>query len=266
MASARMGGQQSKYHGEHHDLTHGIRAWANVRTYSMDLVNDPRFFQDNVINYRLNAFGQLGVVSSLLVGVAQSEIFEMDKNMSLFAKGMALDRDGIFQLISFMLLCIVFFLNMLATYIGFAQPYHTYRLMTSGPMGFETAACYYLNKNIVAFRHLAVKGMLMSLPIFMLQCGLRTVVKFSRGTGNIVHLGDEPPMHARIEAWLFGCIFVLFAVFMWYIDHVHFSVFREQYRIMVTHTMPAMFSNHMANIMTPRATATNPRDFDFLDV
>lgn len=258
--------KKSKYHGEHHDISMGCMAFANVRTYSMDLTNDPRFFQDNIINYRLAAFGQLGVVSTLLVGVAQTEIFDMNKNMGLFQKGMTLDRDGIFQLLSFVLLSMVFFLNMLATYIGFAQPYHTYRLMTSGPMGFETAASYYLNKNIVAFRHLAVKGMLMSLPVFMLQCGLRTVVKFSRGTANSVHMGEEPPLHARIEAWLFGSIFVLFALFMWYIDYVHFSVFREQYRIMVTHTMPAMFSNHMANIMTPRATASNPRDFDFLDV
>jgi len=232
----------------------------------MDLQNDPRFFQDNVINYRLSAFASLSVVSSLLIGVAQADIFCMNKSMSIFLKNGHLDRDGILQLISFILMSIVFIANVLATYIGVAQPYHTYRLMTSGPMGFETAASYYLNKNIIAFRHLAIKWMLWSLPIFMLQCGTRTIVKFSRGTANTVVLGSTPPLTARVEGVVSGLIYVLIGLFVYYIHVVHFTVFREQYRIMATYTQPAGFTNHMASIMTPRATAGAPDKYNFLDV
>lgn len=237
-----------------------------VRTYSMDLQNDPRFFQDNVINYRLNAFASLSVVSSLLLGVAQADIFAMNKNMSIFLENGHLDRDGILQLMSFILLSIVFIANVLATYIGVAQPYHTYRLMTSGPMGFETAASYYLNKNIIAFRHLAIKSMLWSLPIFMLQCGFRTIVKFSRGTAYNIVLGNSPPATARIEGIVSGSVFIVIGLFVYYIHVVHFTVFREQYRIMATYTQPAGFTNHMASIMTPRATAEVPDKYNYLDV
>eukprot|EP00971_Amphidinium_carterae_P278533 5529065-Amphidinium_carterae.1 len=38
----------------------------------------------------------------------------------------------LFMLASFILMLMVFFSNLLATYIGVAQPYHTIRLMTSG--------------------------------------------------------------------------------------------------------------------------------------
>ncbi|CAK9008485.1 unnamed protein product [Durusdinium trenchii] len=39
-----------------------------VQSESMDLQNDPRFFQANVLNKRLAAFSKLGVVSSLMAG------------------------------------------------------------------------------------------------------------------------------------------------------------------------------------------------------
>lgn len=45
--------------------------------------------------------------------------------------------------------------------------------MTAGPTGFESAACFYLNKTVVAWRHFAVFGSLISMPLFMTSCALR---------------------------------------------------------------------------------------------
>merc|ERR1719471_545799 len=108
--------------------------------------------------------------------------------------------DGICQFLGFSLMCLVLFANMLATYVGVAQPYHTYRLMTAGPTGFETAAAYYLNRDIVAWRHLSVKLMLLSMPVFVVSCGFRLLVKFDRD-GRMEHeLPYDVPLYVRAEA------------------------------------------------------------------
>merc|ERR1719359_1646694 len=102
----------------------------------------------------------------------------MDKNMDLT------HLDGALQFFNFILLLFVFFFNMVGTYVGVAQPYHVMRLLTSGPTGFEAAASYYLNKNIITWRHFAIKFSLVSLPLYIVQMGLRLIVKFDRGNKN----------------------------------------------------------------------------------
>merc|ERR1740139_691716 len=123
----------ASYETDPDDDTGGV-AWllekAGVKTYSMDLTNDPRFFQDNVIKFRLQAFATMGMVSGYLTGATQGEIFSMSKDMYWW-RGGNFDFDGALQFFSFFLLCCVFFLNLLATYVSVCQPYHTYRLMSS---------------------------------------------------------------------------------------------------------------------------------------
>merc|ERR1719310_2656338 len=155
--------------GGSHDETAGVAGMmenlGGVRSDSMDVVNDPRFFQDNVINYRLAAFGGLSVVSGLLTQNCMDQLFDMDKNMQIFTQNHRIFHPlGILQLLAFIILIMILGMNMLATYVGVAQPYHTIRLMTAGPTGFDTAATYYLNRNIVVFRHMAISCMLASLP------------------------------------------------------------------------------------------------------
>merc|ERR1712232_1489414 len=91
--------------------------------------------------------------------------------------------EGCLQLVSFSIMTFVLFVNLLATYVGVAQVYHTYRLETAGPTGFEMATSYYLNPNIVAWRHLAIKCMLFSMPMFLVSTGLRVAVNFDRESG-----------------------------------------------------------------------------------
>merc|ERR1719408_719375 len=111
------------------------------------------------------------------------QLFDMDKNMQIFTRNHRIFHpNGILQLIAFIILIMILGMNMLATYVGVAQPYHTIRLMTAGPTGFDTAASYYLNRNIVTFRHAAIRAMLTSLPLYILQMAIRLVVKFDRAT------------------------------------------------------------------------------------
>merc|ERR1719218_469888 len=135
-----------------------------VHSESMHVTNDPRFFQDSVLSKRLAAFGGLSVVSGLMVGTC-SDVISMKKDINLAT------LEGKLQLVSFSIMTFVLFANIIATYVGVAQIYHTYRLETAGPTGFEMATSYYLNPNIVSFRHLAIKGMLHSLPLYLVATG-----------------------------------------------------------------------------------------------
>jgi len=196
---------------------------------SMEITNDPRFFQDSVLTQRLAAFASLGVVAGLMVQNALDQLFGMSKRMEIDFSSL----DGTLQTIAFFLLTLVMFLNVIATYVGVAQPYHTIRLMTAGPSGFEASACYYLNPNICVWRHFAVSGALSSLPVFLVSTGLRMVVKFDRenydfGDPNHKH----PPWHSRVLGITTCTIFVVSALLLGYVHYVHFAVFNEKYKLL----------------------------------
>jgi hypothetical protein len=231
-----------------------------ARSDSMEIKNDPRFFSDNVINYRLGAFGSLAVVSALMVDCAMSDIMDMDKNMNLSR------WVGAIQFISFFMLIVVFYFNIIATYVGVAQPYHTIRLLTSGPTGFEAAASYYLNKNIVTWRHFAIKYMLISLPLYITQMGLRLVVKFDRGNkDDSAPDGEWAPQYSRMQGIFFGSVLIFMGIILYCVHHMHFEVFRERHRMMVepNHKMSAFVAGLSNPHMTTKA---NPSWRSNLDV
>merc|ERR1719337_186217 len=105
----------------------------------------------------------------------------------------------------------IFFFNMLSTYVGVAQPYHTIRLMTAGPTGFEAATSYYLNRNIIAWRHMAIKYMLLSLPLYISQMGFRLIVKFDRQTREDTLDFEITPLESRVEGVTFAILMLLLA-------------------------------------------------------
>jgi protein-S-isoprenylcysteine O-methyltransferase Ste14 len=223
-----------------------------VRSDSMDVVNDPRFFQDNVINYRLAAFGGLSVVSGLLVQNCMDQLFEMDKNMQVWTQHHSIFHvNGILQLVAFLILIVILWMNMLATYVGVAQPYHTIRLMTAGPTGFDTAATYYLNRNIVTFRHMAIRCMLSSLPLYILQMALRLLVKFDRTTREAPSLPKDTPLESRIHGIVFCCIMAAFSAVLYWIHLKHFAIFRDRYQNMASAVTNQM-QTYMQSMMTPK--------------
>lgn len=224
-----------------------------VRSDSMDVINDPRFFQDNVINYRLAAFAGLSVVSGLLVQNCMDQLFDMDKNMQIFTKNHRIFHpNGILQLLAFLLLICILWMNMLATYVGVAQPYYTIRLMTAGPTGFDTAASFYLNRNIVTFRHAAIRFMLTSLPMYLLQMAIRLVVKFDRATIHSAPPPDATPWDSRIQGIIFSSVMLLMALCLWWIHLKHEAIFRDRYNQMHSSVTGPGFTNYMQSMMTPK--------------
>lgn len=223
-----------------------------ARSDSMDVVNDPRFFQDNVLNYRLAAFGGLSVVSGLLVQNCMDQLFDMDKNMQVFTENHRIFHpNGILQLVAFLILIVILGMNMLATYVGVAQPYHTIRLMTAGPTGFDTAASYYLNRNIVTFRHSAIKCMLVSLPLYIFQMAIRLVVKFDRATEAGRSAPKETPWDSRIQGIIFCVVMTLMSMGLYWIHKKHFDIFKDRYNQMHSSVTGPSFQTYMQHMMTP---------------
>ncbi|CAK0860595.1 unnamed protein product [Prorocentrum cordatum] len=104
----------------------------------MDLNNDPRFFNDNVLDKRLAAFTALSVVSSIMVGAACDNFIPFEEDKLRFDSNMAVFRSCV-ALVGFFLMCVVFLLNVVATMVFGVQFYYVYRLMTAGQVGFESA-------------------------------------------------------------------------------------------------------------------------------
>mmetsp|Transcript_58638 Transcript_58638/g.156992 ORF Transcript_58638/g.156992 Transcript_58638/m.156992 type:complete len:266 (-) Transcript_58638:232-1029(-) len=227
-----------------------------VKSESMDITNDPRFFTDNVIDKRLAAFGGLSIVSGLMVQTAMDAAFDMRKDMN-FAT-----YEGIFQFFGFLLICAVLYFNMLATYVGVAQPYHTYRLMTAGPVGFEAAATYYLHRDVVAWRHLSIKLMLLSLPVYFASAGLRLLVKFDRDTAAGPDLPGSPPLYARAGGLACCAAFVLVGLGLVHVHWRHEEVFRGIHDTVCRGSGVGGVMAQVQQIMAPRGRGLfgNPLD------
>jgi len=220
--------QQHQRHHEEHKTLQNLpctlemleNTFGMIQSESMDLQNDPRFFQGNILNKRLSAFAQLSVVSSLMVG-ACSHVIAMKKDFNFVS------FEGWMRVLSFLLMSVVLILNIIATYVGMAQTYHTYRLETAGPTGFEIATSYYLNPNIVAWRHIAVKCLLNGLPLYLISTGIRVSMSF-----NIDDAEDFQKMsrtNSRILAAVVLGLFIISGCIMHYVHQKHQAVFRGNY-------------------------------------
>eukprot|EP00928_Gymnodinium_smaydae_P023796 TRINITY_DN19491_c0_g3_i1.p1 TRINITY_DN19491_c0_g3~~TRINITY_DN19491_c0_g3_i1.p1 ORF type:complete len:257 (-),score=43.28 TRINITY_DN19491_c0_g3_i1:70-840(-) len=203
---------------------------------SMALQNDPRYFQGSVLDKRLAAFAGLGVVSGLMTDAAMEQVMGSNKDFNWHSVS------GWIQFGGFVLMTLVLWSNILSTYVAVVQLYHTTRLMTSGSTGFEMAAAYYLNKNIVFWRHVSIKGMLVSLPILLVSIALKLLIKFNKDqlssvphwiTFTAVETGVEaghPNFHGLTLSGLLTCIaYLLAGCWLWCIHQRHMAVFREKY-------------------------------------
>lgn len=235
--------REDSYGGLHKDLDPLMsmveKGTGLVHSESMHMTNDPRFFQGSVLNKRLSAFAGLSVVSGLMVGTS-SDVLSMKKDMNLST------LEGNLQLVSFTIMTLVLFANIIATYVGVAQIYHTYRLETAGPTGFEMATSYYLNPNIVCWRHVAVKCMLNSLPLFLVSTGIRLEVNFERQAG----IEPLPPSQysARCLGFSFMAMYAVMGFIVAYVHQKHMAIFRERYEVVKRKEMP--YLKHVHSMMT----------------
>lgn len=263
-----------QYHGHHHHASMFIETVESaglVRSESMEIHNDPRFFEGNVIDKRLSAFHIAGVVSVIMTKTAMSEIFGMKKDITNKTFDPTADNDGWAQILGFVTLSVVLWCNIVSVYVTIAQIYHTYRLMTAGQMGFEMATSYYLNRNIVFWRHLGIKCMLGSLPLLIMSTGLRLLVKFDRGMIRKPKWFHEarptavplttPHIGSISLIGLAVCIAYLMVSFGIYLVHrKHNEVYRERYSLCM------ISDDHMRGFLTHVETMSARGRFHSLDV
>jgi len=188
-----------------------------VPCQSMELSNDPRFFNDNVIDKRLTAFTALSIVSSLMAGAACDNFFPfLESDMTIL--GSKNPTKSVLQLVGFALMCMVLFLNVMSSMVFGVQFYFTYRLMTSGPVGFESARSFYLDPNMTYWRQLSAKSLIWGMPMFMLSIGCMLFVKFYDNNSNL-----------QIRAWATLISFVVVSLFLLRIGIVTQRTFASKY-------------------------------------
>jgi len=149
---------------------------------SMDLSNDPRFMGDTILDKRLAAFTALSIIASISTGAVCDNFFPfLDSNNLKFLGAHQKPWDfvrGLMQLAGFLLMSLVLFLDVVATIVFGAQFYYTYKLMTSGPVGFESARGFYKDPKMTEYRSRAALGLIIGLPLFLLSIGCMIYVKF----------------------------------------------------------------------------------------
>jgi len=216
-----------------------------VKAESMEISNDPRFFTPNVLDKRFAAFSALSICSTLFTGTALTQCFSMKKDWDVSTVS------GVMQLIGFLLTNVVLFSNVFAAFTSVAQTYLTYRLMTAGPTGFEIASSFYLNPNIAFWRHMAVKQMLASLPLFVLASAFRLFTSIEKGTS----LPTTPaPAAGHAEAHIlsgrvYGVSILAVVTFagwasmsclLFHVRRRHLAIFKERYSIAKDMELPLM--------------------------
>jgi len=214
-----------------------------VRVESMDISNDPRFFTPNVLDKRFAAFSALSICSTLFTGTALKSCFEMEKDWDF------MDIDGVMHFCGFVVLNVVLFQNVLASFTSVAQIYLTYRLMTAGPTGFEIASSFYLNPNIAFWRHAAIKALLLSLPLFLLGSAFRIFVHIDREMpGPPKDTSDAHFLSTRVHgvSMLACLVFVIWtsvSLLLFHIHRRHLTIFKERYSIAMDAERPLL--NHV---------------------
>lgn len=232
MAAGRGFRYDSSFASAYDSTTGGLQQFAlstgMLRAESMDLNNDPRFFSGNVIDKRLGAFGSLSIVSGLMLGTSMSQCFGLSKDFDLTPEWPYI---GYFQLVGFILQMSVTFMCLIALYVTAHQLFYTFRLMTSGPTGFECASVFYLSRAVVMWRHFSIKCLFNGLWIFMLSSGFQLLGKFYK---DALETHDPPKAQLRMDLALNMAIgvavcFTAMAVLLYVIRAQHLTAFREQY-------------------------------------
>jgi len=232
------------------------KATANfVRAESMDVGNDPRFFAGNVMDKRLAAFQVLTIVNSLMFGTALGQCFALKKNMDFSKVEPLIGNIALWQIVSFVIAVAIAIMCLLSLYIVAHQLFYTYRLMTAGPSGFDSAAIFYLTRTITMWRHLAIKFLFNGLLGFMILVSIQLMLKFYKDAAAVpLHKYDEVVImnlvagqsmnhsnvvyhvHQKLDMTVhvaMGYVSLAVCAFtawvMLYIRKAHLSVFKENY-------------------------------------
>jgi hypothetical protein len=157
-----------------------------IRSESMEVRNDLRFFAGNVIMQRLGAFHVIAVSSLFIGSFSAKKMMELETD-----KQSDFERDSFkFRYAAIVAMAISFILCFTAAIIITVQLYHITRLATVGPTGFEMSKSYYLNANVTSMRHIAVKCFFLCIPAYMFAAGISIYVRL----GGKAAIGRSAPL------------------------------------------------------------------------
>lgn len=192
---------------------------AIVRKKSMDLVNDPRFFTPNVIDKRLSAFTALSIVCGIMAGAAVDQCFGLKKDFELFGSTWLF---GWIHFVGFGFMCMVLAMNVFTTLIFGLQLFFTFRLMTAGPAGFESAKAFYLDSHTTYWRQLSAHYLIKGMPLFLWSVGMMLFTKIRvENTTDSFH----------IVAWLSLVFFSFTAALLLHVGNQHQRAFDDKYHV-----------------------------------
>lgn len=186
-----------QFEGEHGAELPGLSL---IRSESMEVRNDMRFFAGNVIHKRLGAF-HLIAVSALFIGVySAKKMMELETDDPEVYK----TPTGKIMYAALVAMAGSFILCLTAGIIILVQLYHITRLITFGPTGFEMAKSYYLNPNVTTMRHFAVRCFFACIPLYMIASGISIYLK----------LGEEKGLYRSLPLaiMLFVAAIVIFCI------------------------------------------------------
>jgi len=199
---------------------------------------------DSTLDQRVSALQALGVVSTLMSRLALSDGGSLEGIEQMLQHGWAewYTFDGVVFQISFFMMSMIAFANLMATYVSVAQSYHTYRLVSTGAVGFEMAKSYYLNPNICNFRHFAIKAMMVSVPALCMACVLRHLVAFDDEAADASHEKQSLVtfMHLSASGCFWGVAYCLVGLAMLWLHRKHDLIFKDRYEVIQKQVAPVV--------------------------
>lgn len=203
-----------------------------IQKASMDLVNDPRFFTPNVIDKRLSALTALSIVCGIMAGAAVDQCFALRKNFVLFSGSWySFNLFGWIQFVGFAVMCMVLVMNVFTTLIFGLQLFFTFRLMTAGPAGFESAKAFYLHPRTTYWRQLSATYLMKGMPLFVLSVGAMLFTKT-----RIENVTDT----LHIVAWICLGFFTFSSLFLFSVCRQHQAAFDDKYQVGFENLKPLM--------------------------
>merc|ERR1712217_891720 len=133
---------------------------------------------------------------------------------------------SLMQLVGLILMTMVLFLTVTSTMVFGVQMYFAYRLMTSGPIGFESARAFYLDRDMTYWRQWSVKALVWGLPLLILSTGCMLSVQLAHGT---VDKNAQTHIVCDTVACLTFLTFAAFAIWLFRLGLLPQRTFNRKY-------------------------------------
>jgi len=199
------------------------------REGTADVVNDPRFYTENVIDKRLAAFEAVAIVMEIMASEAIKQCYELPVDFELVGPGYHV---AIFQVIGFSIMIGVFYMATVATAVLSLQLFFSIRLMTAGPTGFDKSASFYTDKRMWGWRENAIFGVKWSIVGFFVSTGFMLYVKlYTEGAPEktVEHDEEEGRAGHKFFAAITLAIFLALSCNLTVMVRTHQRVFDDNY-------------------------------------